>query len=42
MEKPWYIKHWEESYNKPKTSFYDKDAEDFYHDFGLYYLHLQY
>lgn len=38
MEKPWYIKHWEESYNKPKTSFYDKDAEDFYHDFFPMYL----
>lgn len=38
MEKPWYIEHWEESYNKPKTSFYDKDAEDFYYDFFPLYL----
>lgn len=37
MERPWYIKHWEESYNM-SHSFYDKEAEEFYNDFFPLYL----
>lgn len=39
MEKPWYINHWEESYqNSFKKSFYDKDAEEFCKEFMPLYL----
>ena len=39
MERPWYIKQWEESYQRAiQTTFYDKDAEEFCKDFVPLYL----
>ena len=39
MERPWYIQHWDESYQTSlHTSYCDKEAEEFYKDFVPLYL----